>query len=83
MPSVDAVRPPDCLPQASDQRSGLMVVRRPQREHDELVAADPCDGVGRSDDRFEAPRDRAKHLVARLVAADVVDALEPVEVDHE
>ena len=63
--------------------SASVVLRRPQREHDELVAADAGDGVRLSDDRLEAPCDRAEHLVARLVSADVVDALEPVEVDDE
>ena len=38
--------------------------------------------VSVADDRFEAARDRAKDLV-RLVPADVVDALESVQVDDQ
>ena len=81
--ALDAVGPPKGLAHAADERRGLIVLRRPEREHDELVAADPRDGIRRADDRLEPPRDRPQHLVSGLVAADVVHTLEAVEVDDE
>ena len=83
MPALDAVRAPERLPHATDERRSLLVPCRPERQHDELVPADPGDGVRRAHDRLEPARDGAQHLVARLVTAHVVDPLEAVEVDDE
>ena len=66
-------------PTSAPARSSLA---GPDREHDELVAADACDGVRFADDRLEAPRERLQNGVAGAVAADVVDVLEAVEVDR-
>ena len=81
--AFDLVGPLEHLPHAADECLGLLVLRRPPREHDELVAAHASDGVRLADDRLEAPSDRPQHLVARFVSTDVVDALEPVEIDDE
>ena len=81
--ALDLVGPLEHLPHAADQCLGLLVLRRPPREDDELVAAHAGDGVRLADDRLEAPSDRPQHLVARFVSPDVVDALEPVEIDDE
>src|SRR5262249_59408399 len=68
---------------ATDEGRGLVVVLRPERQDDELVPADPRDGVARAHDVFETPCERAEDGVARAVAAQVVDVLEPVEVDDD
>ena len=65
----------------SDEGRRLLLGARADREDDELVAADPGDGVARPDDGLEPTRDALQHLVARVVPADVVDLLEAVEVD--
>ena len=51
------------------------------KDDGELVAADPAGHVGGADRRPQRVGERAERLVAGAVAADVVDALEPVEVD--
>ena len=56
---------------------------RPGRIDDELVAAEPRDGVGFAHRRGEPLRDRLQQLVAGVVAQRVVDALEMVEVEEE
>ncbi len=71
------------MPEPAGEGRRLVVLARPEREHDELVPTDPRDGVGLADDRLEPTADRPENRVARLVAADVVDALEAVEVDDE
>ena len=83
VPTLDAVRAPERLPHATDERSSLLVPCRPERQDDELVPADPGDGVRRAHVRLQPACDRAQHLVARLVTADVVHPLEAVEVDDE
>src|SRR5665647_2339220 len=52
-------------------------------QDDELVAADACDGVGRSQRGFEVVRDVDEDLVSRVVTGSVVDGLEPVKVDEQ
>ena len=52
------------------------------QQHDELVAAQPRDDVGRRARRRQAPRDLTA-AVALGVAQRVVDRLEAVEVDHQ
>ena len=67
--------------QPADERRRLLLGARADGEDDELVAADPRDGVARPDDRLEPSRNALQHLVAGVVTADVVDLLEAVEVD--
>ena len=81
--AVDAVRAAERLPDPAGERRRLLVLGRPEREDDELVAADAGDRVGLAHDRLEPAGDRPQHRVPDLVAADVVDALEAVEVDDE
>ena len=81
--SVDPVRPPQGVAQAADERGGLLVARRAEREHDELVTPDARDRVDAPDDGLQPLGDHAQDGVAGLVAAHVVDALEPVDVDDE
>ena len=81
--AVDVERPPERLPEPPDERGRLVVVGRGEREHDELVAADPGHGVARADDRLEPLRQRAQDRVAGPVAANVVHVLEVVEVDED
>ncbi len=81
--SLDAIGPAQRMAQAPGERGRFRVLRRSDRQHHELVAADARDGVRLAHDRLEAAGDRPQDGVARLVSADVVDALEPVEVDDE
>ena len=53
------------------------------RQDYEFVAADPGHGVACTEDRLESARQRSQDCIARSVAADVVDVLEPVEIDHD
>ena len=55
----------------------------PDAEHDELVAAEPGDGVAVADGAAEAVRDLDEHRVAAVVAEAVVDVLEAVEVAEQ
>ena len=52
-------------------------------DHDELVAAEPPDGVGGAQPFAEPLRDLDEQPVARVVTETVVDDLHPVEVDVE
>jgi hypothetical protein len=52
-------------------------------EHGELVAAEPRKQVLAAHLLGEARRDLAQQVVAALVAQDVVDLLEAVEVDQQ
>jgi hypothetical protein len=52
-------------------------------QHDELVATPPTDHVAGAHDLPEPLGDMYEHLVARIVAVDVVGVLEAVEVDEE
>ena len=52
-------------------------------DDDELVAAEPRDGVGGAQRGGQPGRQREQHLVAGGVAERVVDELEAVEVEHE
>ncbi len=79
----DAERPTERLAEAPDERARAVVASRSDREHDELVPTDARDRVRFADDGFEAPRERLQHDVACPVPADVVDVLEPVEVDRD
>ena len=51
-------------------------------QRDELVTAKARDGVAVTDRRKQSRRQRRQHPVATLVAAQVVDALEVIEVDE-
>ena len=51
------------------------------QQDDELVAAGPGEDVGRAELSAERTGKLAEHLVARQVAASVVDGFEPVQVD--
>ncbi len=55
---------------------------RPEHD-DELVTAEPRDGVGRAGGVGEPARHLAQRRVTHRVALSVVDALEPVEVDDQ
>ena len=52
-------------------------------EHRELLPAEARDEPSLADDRREAPPQLDQHLVARLVAVRVVDALEAVDVEQQ
>ena len=80
---VDPERPAERVAQPANECAGALVAPCPDREHDELVTADAGDRVRFPDDRFEAPREGLQHDVARPVPADVVDVLEPVQVDGD
>ena len=55
-----------------------------RHDHRELLAAEAADDVGaRGRARAQHLGERDEHLVARAVAADVVDALEVVDVEHQ
>src|SRR3990170_4634276 len=62
---------------------GTNLASRTDGQDDELVSADSRDGVHLAHDRLEAPGKGLQHHVAGAVATDVVDVLEPVEVDHD
>ena len=49
----------------------------------ELIPAQPGDRVARRDECAQPVGGRAYHLIAGQMAVDVVDLLEPVEVDHQ
>jgi hypothetical protein len=67
---------------AGDREAGLEV--RPGQQEGELVAADPEGTVGASQVRRDRARERHQQVVARDVAALVVDRLQVVHVDeHE
>jgi hypothetical protein len=59
------------------------VLRHVREDDDELVVAHPSNVVGLAHDVTEAVRDRHEQLVTDLMAEDVVDLLEVVEVDPE
>ncbi len=80
---VDAVRPLEGTAQPPGEDLRLAVAPGAGREHDELVATETGDRVARAHDRAQAAGDRPQHCVAGVVAAHVVDGLEPVEVDRE
>ena len=54
-----------------------------RQDHDELVAAQPRDGVRLAHRAGQPLRDRLQQLVAGVVAQRVVDALEVVEVEEQ
>ena len=58
-----------------------LVERATGEQHRELVAADARDGVGVAHALLQERRDLAQQVVARDVAAAVVDELEAVEVE--
>ncbi len=55
----------------------------PGEDDAELVAAEATGNVGGANGRPQRVRERAQRLVAGHVAADVVDPLQPVEVDDQ
>ena len=59
--------------------------RRPEvgGEHGEFVAAEAADVVRLAQDRAQLARDLQQHVVAGLVTEDVVDLLEPVDVENQ
>ena len=59
-----------------------LAIADPVGQDDELVAADPSDQVARTHDLGEPVADAAQQFVAGLVAEEVVDRLEAVEVDE-
>ena len=81
--AVDAIRPAECVAESSHEHRGFVVCRRAEREHDEFVPSDARDRVDAADHALETLRDHAEDDVPHLVPADVVDALEPVEIDDE
>ena len=54
-----------------------------RHDHRELLAAEAADDVARADERVRELGDRDEDLVADRVPADVVDALELVDVEHQ
>ena len=81
--AVDAEGPTERLAETPHERARAVVAPRSHREHDELVPTYASDRIRFPDDRFEAPRESLQHDVACPVPADVVDVLEPVEVDRD
>ena len=53
------------------------------QQDDELVAAEPGDGVRAADDVLQARAERDEEVVAGLVAERVVDRLELVDVEQQ
>ena len=53
------------------------------REHDELVTGDPRHEIAVADGVDDSSGDGNEQLVAGLVSHDVVDVLEPVEIDEQ
>ena len=58
-------------------------VRRADQQHHEFVAAQPCHDVVRADAGAQPPAHLDQHLVAGVVAQDVVDFLEVVQVQQQ
>ena len=81
--ALDPERTSQRVLEPADERTRPLVATRAHREDDELVASDPRDGVRLAHDGLEAPRERLQDEIAGAVAADVVDVLEPVEVDGD
>ena len=71
------------MAQPADQRGRLVLVPRPEAEDRELVAADARDRVALADDVLESAGKADQYLVTCAVAADVVDLLEPVQVERD
>jgi hypothetical protein len=71
------------VPDATDERCGLLVVSRSEREDDELVAPDTRDCVAGADDGLEPARQTPENGVARSMPAHVVHVLEAVQVDDD
>ena len=66
---------PACEPESVSRVAG-------RHDHGELLAADAADDVARTDERARELDQRDEDLVADRVSADVVDALELVDVEH-
>jgi len=62
---------------------GRLVAGKVGGDDDELVAAEPGEGVGDADGAAEIVGNVSKELVADVVAVGVIDELEAVEIDHE
>ena len=75
-------RGPHGKAQALGHRQRLVAVGAGQ-EHGELLAAEPRGDVGAARGLAQHVGEAPQHLVARLVAERVVDALEVVEVAHQ
>ena len=58
-------------------------IRQVDEEHAELVTAQADGRIGEPDRGSQPVADRADHVVAGGMAMDVVDRLEPIEVDRE
>ncbi len=58
-----------------------LVERTTDQQHSELVAADACDGVRIPHLLLQERGDLAQQVVARDVAARIVDRLEPIEIE--
>ena len=69
--------------QVVGQGAGLRGIVEPGRDHGELVAAEPRQGVRSSEGGAHAPGHGGQQGVPRLVAERVVDALEPVQVGEQ
>ena len=54
-----------------------------RQDHGKLLAADATDRVGRAGDALQHLGEELEHVVALAVAADIVDALEVVDVEHQ
>ena len=68
---------------ALGQLDRLLLAAQVLAEHDELVAAEPRDGVLAADGLAEPAAHRDQELVAGLVTEAVVHELEAVEVDEQ
>ncbi len=62
---------------------GVVLVDEVLAEHDELVAAEPSDGVGRAQRRLQTLGDGDEQTVAEPVAERVVHHLEVVEIEEQ
>ena len=81
--ALESIRPSEGLAQPADERRRLILRAGADRDDDELIAAHASDGIARPYNRLQTPGDALEHMISGIVAADVVDLLEPVEVDDE
>jgi hypothetical protein len=71
------------MAQSPDERGCVLVAPGAHRHDDELVTADPGDGVALAQHGLEASGEDLQHVVPGPVAADVVHVLEAVEIDGD
>ena len=69
----------DSVGEAQDDLRGFDVVD----QADELVSADPGDGICLADTAFQPTTDRDQELIPDLVTQAIVDVLEAVDVEEE